>query len=202
MLVCLKKEQVAKLQTGYIKENLHLVNCWNHDPSKFKQFMSKRQVFDISYQKWFCSNHSNITISSKIKIKPLSVSKQFIFTIFMNNFKNILEIVNKKPLSIFLFASELKKQLFTHICCSNYPEKELFQSVTFFLSSLFQKIAVWVFPVLQGSLWYWKLCKWEWGAKVSPKSFFSFFLFCYCDKFVCVCVFKNKCFLISSSVLC
>lgn len=50
----------------------------------------------------------------------------------MNNFKNILEIVNKKPLSIFLFASELKKQLFTHICCSNYPEKELFQSVTCF----------------------------------------------------------------------
>lgn len=66
LLVGLKKEEVAKLQTKYIKENLNLMSCWNHDPSEFKQFMSKNQIFDISNKTSLFSNHSNITILSKI----------------------------------------------------------------------------------------------------------------------------------------
>lgn len=68
----------------------------------------------------------------------------------------------------------------------------MFQAVTWSMSLLFQDTAVQVCSVLRGSLWYQKLYKLEGGAKVSPKySFFPFFLFCHCDRFVSVCACLN-----------
>jgi len=70
----------------------------------------------------------------------------------MNIFKNIFEIVNKKPLSIFYLLKKLKKQLFTFICLSNYLEKHLFQPIKCFVSLLFRKLQCGFFSVLKGSL--------------------------------------------------
>lgn len=149
----------------------------------------KKNFFWSSDKKWVCINHSNINILSKIRIKSLCVLKQVSFNSFM------------KIKSIFYLLVNWEKQLFAHISWRNI----CFGCNLVYVFIVPRDCNGVYFLYCGEATWYWKLCKLERGDQVSPKHLVSFFLLCYCDRFVCmgVCIFKQKnCFLISSSVLC